>query len=263
MGIKDTPISDDVTVFHLLTHSSGIADDAEEEAGEDYADIWRERANYSVTETADFLPQFIHKEPNFPPGKGCRYNNVGFILLGLMLEKATGMRYRDYVREHVFARTGMSHSDFLRMDGVYENLAEAYIPVESEEGVIMGWQKPIYMRPPIGSPDGGAHTTVGDMDLFWDAVRNGRLLSPDLTQAFLTPQVHYVKREKFQYAYGFATYFAQNLNGDILFYLGQGEDHGVSAKSVYFPKEKIQAVLLSNLGFITWPVVWKIYEILN
>ena len=84
LDLQDTSISNEVTVFQLLTHSSGIGDDSEEEDGEDYADLWKTIPNYSIQQTADFLPQFAHKPPNFPPGAGCRYCNCGFILLGLM-----------------------------------------------------------------------------------------------------------------------------------------------------------------------------------
>jgi CubicO group peptidase (beta-lactamase class C family) len=48
LGLQETAIPRAVNVFHLLTHTSGIADDVEEENGEDYADIWKTRANYSV-----------------------------------------------------------------------------------------------------------------------------------------------------------------------------------------------------------------------
>ena len=48
LGLQGTAISDEVNVYHLLTHTSGIADDAEEESGEDYADVWKTRSNYSV-----------------------------------------------------------------------------------------------------------------------------------------------------------------------------------------------------------------------
>src|SRR5215472_14596364 len=61
LGLQGTAIAHTVNVFHLLTHTSGIADDADEESGEDYADIWKTRANYAVIETADFLPQFAYK----------------------------------------------------------------------------------------------------------------------------------------------------------------------------------------------------------
>ena len=263
LGIEDTTISDAVSVYHLLTHSSGIGDDAEEENGEDYADLWKERPSYMVTETADFLPQFIHKPPNFAPGEGVRYNNVSFILLGLMIEKASGQRYRDYVREHIFARAGMRHSDFLHIAGVYPDVAIGYEKIEDNQPDITVWRKCIYMRPPLGSPDGYAYTTAADMERFWTAVRSGKLLSPELTQAFQTPQVFYRHNQGFDYKYGFAVYFALNNQGEIAFYLGEGEDNGVSAKSVYYPAHGVQAVMLANQGFCTWPIVWDVYQILS
>ncbi len=263
LGIDDTTISDDVTVYHLLTHSSGIGDDAEEENGEDYADLWKERPSYMVTETADFLPQFIHKPPNFAPGTGVRYNNVGFILLGLMIERASGQRYRDYVREHIFGRAGMTRSDFLHIAGVYPDVATGYEKIEDNQPDLTAWRTCIYMRPPLGSPDGFANTTAEDMERFWTAVRSGTLLSPELTQEFLTPKLLYREREDFIYKYGFAVYFVLDSQGEIAFYLGEGEDNGVSAKSVYYPKHDMQAVMLANQGFCTWPIVWDVYRLLE
>ena len=124
LGLQDTAISHAVNVFHLLTHTSGIADDAEEESGELYADVWKTRSNYAVIETADFLPQFAYKPANFAPGQGCRYCNCSFDLLGLMIEKVSGLSYRDYVRQHIFAPAGMLRSDFFRMDEVNEDVDE-------------------------------------------------------------------------------------------------------------------------------------------
>lgn len=263
LGIDDTTISAAVTVYHLLTHSSGIGDDAEEENGEDYADLWKERPSYMVTETADFLPQFIHKPANFAPGTGVRYNNVGFILLGLMIEKASGQRYRDYVREHIFAVAGMTHSDFPHMAGVYPDVATGYEKIADNQPDITAWRTCIYMRPPLGSPDGYAYTTAADMERFWTAVRNNTYLSPALTRAFLTPQVLYRNHADFDYKYGFAVYFALDKQGEIAFYLGEGEDNGVSAKSVYYPAHDLQAVMLANQGFCTWPIVWDVYRLLE
>src|SRR5689334_2349824 len=51
LGLQDTQIAKAVNVFHLLTHTSGIADDAEEEADEDYEDLWKSKPNYSVINT--------------------------------------------------------------------------------------------------------------------------------------------------------------------------------------------------------------------
>ena len=81
--LSGTTISSEVTLRHLLTHTSGIADDADEEAGEDYAELWVDRPSYSVMTSRDFLPQFAHKEPLASPGEQCRYCNVGYVLAGL------------------------------------------------------------------------------------------------------------------------------------------------------------------------------------
>ena len=132
-----------------------------------------------MTNTDDFLPQFVHKPANFPPGERCRYCNCSYVLLGLMIEKITGMTYRGYVRRHVFTPAGMVHSDFYRMDRVHENVAEGADPTRDEAGRIMGWQKNIYSFPPVGSPDAGAHVTAADLDRFLRAVKAGQLLSPE------------------------------------------------------------------------------------
>src|ERR671917_647728 len=66
LGLETTTLSKDVTVYHLLTHTSGIGDDADEEAGELYEDLWKTKPNYSVVETRGFLPQSANKPPNFP-----------------------------------------------------------------------------------------------------------------------------------------------------------------------------------------------------
>jgi CubicO group peptidase (beta-lactamase class C family) len=49
LELNGTAISNNVSLFQLLTHSSGIGDETEEEAGEEYADLWKEKPSYSVT----------------------------------------------------------------------------------------------------------------------------------------------------------------------------------------------------------------------
>ena len=261
LGLKDTTISGEVNVFHLLTHTSGIGDDVEEEDGEDYEDVWKTKPNYKVTETADFLPQFIHKAPNFLPGQGCRYNNCAFILLGLVIEKISGMNYRDYVRNNIFARAGMDHSDFYRMDRVHENIAEGCDPIRNKEGIILGWKKNIYSFPPIGSPDSGALVTVGDLDRFLRAVQAGKLISPELTAAFLMPQVKYRESDKWITMYGYGLMFYLDKSGRLICYQKDGINAGVSGIIRHFPEWDINVVLLSNMESGVWEPIWKVHEL--
>jgi len=260
LGLKDTTISKEVNVYHLLTHTSGIGDDVEEEDGELYEELWKEKPNYSVVETADFLPQFIHKPANFAPGEGCRYCNCSFILLGLMIEKCTGMAYRDYIREQIFDRCGMKDSDFLRQDLVNERTAEGSDPLVDEAGNILGWKKNIYSYPPVGSPDGGAYLTAEDLDRFIYALKDGMLLSLDLTNAILTPQVPYRIKDNWTMKYGYGLWFYVDNTESVVCYQKEGINAGVSGLFRHFPKQNINVVILSNMMDGVWEPVWKIHE---
>lgn len=252
LGLTDTTISKEVNVFHLLTHTSGIGDDADEESGESYEDLWKTRPNYSVTMTKDFLPQFVHKPPNFSPGQGCRYCNCGYVLLGLLIEKISGMSYRDYVRDHIFALADMTHSDFLRLDRVRDNTAEGNDPIFDDEGHIVGWKKNIYSFPPIGSPDGGAYVTAGDLDRFLRVVQDGKLLSAELTKAFLTPQVHHHTKDGWTLMYGYGLSFYLDQTGKVICYQKEGVNAGVSGIMRYYPDQDINVVILSNMEDGVW-----------
>ena len=260
LNLVGTGISKDVTVFQLLTHSSGIGDDADEEAGESYEALWKTKPNYAVIETVDFLPQFIHQPPNFPPGQGCRYCNCGYILLGLLIEKISGMKYRDYVRQNIFSKAGMVQSDFLRMDRVHEDVAEGCDPLRDEEGHIVGWKKNIYSFPPIGSPDSGAHVTANDLDRFLRAVKAGELLSPRLTEAFFTPQVHYRAVDDGTEKYGYGLWFFVDPADQVVYYEKDGINVGVSGLIRHYPKEDINVVLLSNMESGVWKPIRKVHE---
>lgn len=263
LGLQGTTIAPEVNVYHLLTHTAGIADDAEEEAGESYEALWRDKPNYAVTETIDFLPQFAYKPANFPPGQGCRYCNCGYVLLGLLIEKASGMSYRDYVQQRIFTPTGMNDSAFLRKDQVYEKVAEGCDPILNEAKEIVGWKKNIYAFPPIGSPDGGAFVTATDLDRFLRAVQRGQLLSPTLTTAFLAPQVYHHTGKLWLVHYGYGLVFYLDQAGQVVSYHKEGINPGVSAIIRHLPAQDINIVMLSTLSEGVWDPVGKIYELLT
>jgi CubicO group peptidase (beta-lactamase class C family) len=260
LGLVGTAISPNVTVRHLLTHTSGIGDDADEEAGESFEAIWQARPSYTILETADFLPQFVHRPPNFAPGAGCRYNNCGYVLLGLMVERATGRPYRDVVREDVFRPAGMASSDFLRMDRVNVRLAEGADPIHDEAGMIVGWKRNIYSYPPIGSPDAGANVTAADLDRFMRAVLEGRLLSAELTAAFLTPQVVWRMRDGWVQHFGFGPWFRLRGDGLPVFLQKEGINAGTSCVLRHYPGRDVTVVILSNLELGSWDPLGVVHE---
>lgn len=258
LGIEGTRIGDDVTVYHCLTHTSGIGDDADEEAGEDYEALFIDKPNYSIRETADFLPQFVDKEPNFRPGEGVRYNNVAYVLLGLVIEKATGTSYRDYVRRNVFERAGMTGADFCAMDGVHANLAEHYKKFDHENGEVE-WRKNIYSYPPIGSPDGGATVTALDLDRFVRAIIAGKLLGEEWTARLLAPRVKDKDIDGGGAAWiGFAFEFKLDSEGTIARMDKEGENAGVDSILAYFPIRDTTVVILANIDYNVWTMFQEI-----
>lgn len=250
LGLQGTTISTAVTARHLLTHSSGIADDADEEAGESYEALFRTRPNYGVLETADLLPQFVHKPANFAPGERCRYCNVGYVLLGLMIEQAAGMPYRDVVRARIFGPAQMADSDFLRMDRVHENVAEGADPL----GGALPWKRNIYSYPPIGSPDGGANVTAPDLERFVAALLAGPLLGPALTGEFLSPQRHDRDLERGSGWWGLGPWFQKDHEGRVVSWQKEGSNPGVSALVRHDPGRDLTLVVLSNQADAAWPV---------
>jgi CubicO group peptidase (beta-lactamase class C family) len=240
VDLTGTTISPDVTLRHLLTHTSGIADDADEEAGEDYAQVFRDRPCYSITTTADFLPQFAFKPRLAEPGAQCRYCNVGYILAGLAIEKVTGCSFRSFVTSEVFGRAGMTRAGFFDRREAEPDVAEGWD--RTPDG---GWQSNIFSYPPIGSPDGGAHATAGDLHGFLAALRADVLLPPDLRQTFFTPQVRHPS----------GVWFGFGLEFDGSVYSKDGMNAGASGKLIHYEAFGVDAVVLSNSASGAWPVV--------
>jgi len=86
-------------------------------------------SNCAIRECKDFLKNFAYKEPNFKAGTNVRYNNCAFVLLGLAIEKVTGIDYRTYVTKNIFEEAcQMTNTKFCVMDEINENTAETLYP---------------------------------------------------------------------------------------------------------------------------------------
>jgi CubicO group peptidase (beta-lactamase class C family) len=94
---------DKVTVSELLDMRSGMADF--------FGAKFEKTPRGDIRVLADYLPLFATEPLAFDPGTQRAYSNGGYIVLGLILEKASGETYYDYVQNHIFAPAGMNHSD--------------------------------------------------------------------------------------------------------------------------------------------------------
>jgi CubicO group peptidase (beta-lactamase class C family) len=252
LGLSANGFSPAITPYHLLTHTSGIADDADEEAGEPYEDLFVDRPNYAFTETEHALVNFVGKPPNFAPGEGCRYCNVSYVLLGMMVERASKLPYREYVKTHVFAPAGMDRSGFFKMDVVEPDVAEGADPITDDDGRVTGWHRNIYSYPPIGAPDGGAHVTAADLIRFHTALRAGRLLGPESTALMLTPKEQYRPRGSGLHQMGLGFEFETGTDGAVRCYWKEGINAGASGELCHYPASGLTAVVLSNLESGAW-----------
>lgn len=159
-----------IRVRHLLDMSSGIGDFF----GPDFDAANKE----GIRSLKDYLPFFAGKPLAFEPGAGRAYSNGGYLLLGLIVEKASGLDYHTYVKTRVFDPAGMAGSGSFAVDEVVPDRAEGYLP----DG-----RKNVYTKPGRGSSAGGGYATAPDLLRFSRALQAGKLLPPGLTAWVLSP----------------------------------------------------------------------------
>lgn len=178
VDLTSTAIAPAVTLRHLLTHTSGLADIVEEDEGENYAEVFRVVPCHTIVTPRDFLPLFANKPPHFAPGSGSRYCNASSVVAGMAVEHASGQGFREYVEAAVLARAGMNRSGYFDKRYAIPDLAEGFDP--TDDGRL---EQNLYAYPPQGAPEGGAFRTAGDLHAFFAALRERQLLPADLTES--------------------------------------------------------------------------------
>jgi CubicO group peptidase (beta-lactamase class C family)/predicted aspartyl protease len=151
-----------ITLQHLIEHRGGTGDFF----GPRYDAADRSR----LRTLRDWLPLFADLPLAFEPGTRQQYSNAGYLLLGLVVEKASGQSYDDYVREQIFAPAGMSSTAALPVDDATPNRATGYT---RELGASL--QDNRRTLPFRGSSAGGGYSTVDDLLRFANALRSGKL----------------------------------------------------------------------------------------
>lgn len=226
-----------VTLHHLLTHTSGITDYYDEVrlGAAAFEEIWLRHPSYLFREPADFLPLFKDLPATREPGgREGSYCSAGFILLGLVVEELSGRRYADFIQTEIFDAAGMEDSGFFALDDVRERVATGYIGNPSG-----GWRTNHYAIPVVGGPDGGAFSTVRDLDRFLHALRSGVLVTEN-TWRLMT--MRHAEMEGASYGYGLWIQQA----GDRTSFGGAGADPGYSARAFYYPELDVTVTMLGN-----------------
>ncbi|AZV59902.1 serine hydrolase domain-containing protein [Peribacillus frigoritolerans] len=228
-----------VTIHHLLTHTSGIPDYFDEEVMDDFEELWQNNPMYHVKGLKDFLPMFQGEVMMFQPGGRFHYNNSGYILLGLIVEELTGLEFTEYIDKNIFLPCEMKNSGYFSMDQLPKNTALGYI--DEENGA---WRTNVYSLPIKGSADGGAFITTSDMFRFWDGLFSNKLLNQEYTNLLL--ETHIATEDEGEY-YGYGIWIHKK-NDAIFKYHLMGYDPGVSFNSAVYPEKRLRTVITSNKG---------------
>lgn len=213
------------TIHNLLTHTSGLGD---------YWDDEYELEWHKITTVKEKLPFVVELDPLFKPGEGRAYSNSGFVLLGLIIEKVSGLSYFDYIRKHIYQPSGMQMTDSYEKNGATKTIATAYLGNGSK------WSEAPYALK--GSSDGGGYSTVEDMLKFSSALRNNLLISASSLEMVQTDKTPNGEKNLWNYGYGFRV---EKVNGQMNIGHG-GKGYGVYFNYRYFPVLGYTVILFSN-----------------
>jgi D-alanyl-D-alanine carboxypeptidase len=214
-------VASKVTLRHLLTHTGGTGDIFGPEFMEN---------RLTLREHGDYVKLYGSRGPAFEPGSRFQYSNYGFVLLGALIERVSGMSYYDYVRSKVFQPAGMTSTDSLPENEPVPNRAAGYTRGET------GWVPNTGTLPWRGTSAGGGYSTAGDLLRFAQALESGKLISKETFAQALTP----VKE-----SYGFG--FGISGEGALRTYGHNGGAPGINGDLRVFPELGYVLVGLSNL----------------
>lgn len=242
-----------VTVYHLLTHTSGIGDYIDEENPDSYEQEQELCNKYPVYlwDNLKYYLQMITPLPQkFVPGTRFSYSNSGFIMLGLVIESITKLSYQQFVTDKIVLPLKLKHTGFYRMDALPTNTALGYM-CDSTSGL---FGTNIYRLPILGGSDGGIYTCAQDLEVLWHSVLTGCMLSHTMLQLFLKSHIQRTESK----SYGLGVYsFTRNKQ---VAYYAVGSDFGVDFFTVYFPKQKITASALGNTEINTHELLEALFQ---
>jgi CubicO group peptidase (beta-lactamase class C family) len=213
-----------ITIKHLLTHTSGITNYT---AFPDFA-----KTTILPITPAEMTERLKSEPLEFVPGEKNSYSNSGYFLLGVIIEKASGKTYADFLQENIFTPLGMSQSGYDDPIRIIPHRAAGY---QKQAGKL---QNAAYMDMSVPYAAGSLYSTTLDL-LKWDqALYTDKLISKASRDEMFTPW-----KGETGYAYGWSI---GNGGGHKQISHG-GAIFGFATELKRFPDDKITVVVLSNI----------------
>lgn len=225
-------VRDKVTLGMLMSHTSGM--------GDFLAKRPPEVMKNGIKRATELMPLYDQDEPAFEPGTRWAYSNAGLALMGAIVEKASGQSYADYIRDHVFKPAGMTRSDPNNIPHFPKSLVVPYTKLQIDGPPLADWQE---APRDIGSPAGGAISTVRDLARFADALRSGKLISRKTFQLMATNH-NPMPLGGGVGAYGYAMVI-NDVYGTLTFGHGGGFP-GVNTELTFLADSPLSVIVLAN-----------------
>jgi len=234
-----------IKIKHLLSHTAGL--------GGYFSRSWQMRSRGSIRSVDDMMALAKPDEKlRYEPGTNWQYSNTGMLVLGKVIEVASGKPYFDFVDENVLRPAGMTNTGCFELDKVNKNLAVGYDKVFGDEGV--SFRNNIFLHVMRGGPQGGCYSNAEDLHKFATALTAGKIVNKKLVAEFTT-----AKPDLFASGYGFGFGVAEDGNR-----FGHGGGFtGISANLDIFRDSGWIAIVMSNYSRASQPVSSKMRRLVT
>jgi len=221
-----------VTIKHLLSHTSGIANYTEDE------NIWNKELKTPST-IDEMIVRFAEHPMALKTGEANRCSNTAYVLLGKIIEVASGKSYPEFIEQDIFAKLGMKNSRYGGLQ-IIPNRASGYS--ETPEGYVnSGYIDMIWPH-----AAGSLLSTVDDLNIWFSALRNGKLITKESYQLMTSP-VKLNDGTMSQYGFGFGLGLGLYTINKYKAIGHGGGIHGFVTNAFYLPEEDLYVAVLNNI----------------
>ena len=233
--------ADKITVHHLLTHTSGLTTPWDDPK-------WNWKKKYSKQELMDIISHVPTAYPS--PGGKFYYSNSGFIILGWIIEKVTGISYNQYIQENIFRTAGMVATHELNDTIMPEKTGAQPYLIENTKYVSANE----YVGPQAFSC-GSWVSTVSDIYKFMIALEQKKYFKASTFKLMETANGTAPQSVRYNfYAYGLSESVNTPLEG-IRLYGHIGGGYGFSIATFFDPGTKYIIVSFTNIRQNSYPIV--------